>query len=440
MKVAIVGTGISGSLVAALLHGAHDITVYEAEDRIGGHTHTHDLRDPSGATVRVDTGFIVYNDWTYPNFIELLQTLGVPTQASDMSFSVRCHATGFEYNGHTLNTLFAQRTNLLRPSFYGMVRDILRFNREARELLSTPDDGLTDHGPTLGEYLDRGRYGLAFMERYVLPMAGAIWSADARSMREVPARWFVRFFENHGMLSVDKRPTWRVVTGGSQRYHEALRAPWADRIRTANPVTSIRRHADRVDIESSVDGGQSRRTESYDQVVLATHSDQALALLADPSKHEREILGAIPYQKNIAVLHTDDTIMPRRKLAWAAWNYHLGADRDGTCAVTYWMNKLQGLKTQQQYFVTLNDVDGIDPAKTIKRLVYHHPVYRPQGVAAQARWSEINGVQRTWYAGAWWGFGFHEDGVKSALAVADRFGRRIADLKSTQTKPALVHA
>ena len=285
MKVAIVGTGISGSLVAALLHGAHDITVYEAEDRIGGHTHTHDLRDPSGATVRVDTGFIVYNDWTYPNFIELLQTLGVPTQASDMSFSVRCQATGFEYNGHTLNTLFAQRTNLLRPSFYGMVRDILRFNREARELLSAPDDGLT-----LGQYLDRGRYGLAFMERYVLPMAGAIWSADARSMREVPARWFVRFFENHGMLSVDKRPTWRVVTGGSQRYHEALRAPWADRIRTATPVTRVRRHADRVEIESN----GSR--ESYDQVIIATHSDQALAMLADASPTEREVLGAIPYQ------------------------------------------------------------------------------------------------------------------------------------------------
>jgi len=429
MKVAIVGTGISGSLVAALLHGAHDITVYEAEDRIGGHTHTHDLRDPSGAQVRVDTGFIVYNDWTYPNFIELLQTLGVPTQASDMSFSVRCHATGFEYNGHTLNTLFAQRTNLLRPSFYGMVRDILRFNREARELLSAPDDGLT-----LGQYLDRGRYGLAFMERYVLPMAGAIWSADARSMREVPARWFVRFFENHGMLSVDKRPTWRVVTGGSQRYHEALRAPWADRIRTATPVTRVRRHADRVEIESN----GSR--ESYDQVVIATHSDQALAMLADASPTEREVLSAIPYQKNIAVLHTDASIMPKRKLAWAAWNYHLGADRDGTCAVTYWMNKLQGLTTQQQYFVTLNDVEAIDPARTIKRLVYHHPVYRPQGVTAQARWGEINGVQRTWYAGAWWGFGFHEDGVKSALAVAERFGRRIADLKSTRSVPELVRA
>jgi predicted NAD/FAD-binding protein len=310
-----------------------------------------------------------------------------------------------------------------------MVRDILRFNREARELLSAPDDGLT-----LGQYLDRGRYGLAFMERYVLPMAGAIWSADARSMREVPARWFVRFFENHGMLSVDKRPTWRVVTGGSQRYHEALRAPWADRIRTATPVTRVRRHAERVEIESN----GSR--ESYDQVIIATHSDQALAMLADASPTEREVLGAIPYQKNIAVLHTDASIMPKRKLAWAAWNYHLGADRDGTCAVTYWMNKLQGLTTQQQYFVTLNDVEAIDPARTIKRLVYHHPVYRPQGVTAQARWGEINGVQRTWYAGAWWGFGFHEDGVKSALAVAERFGRRIADLKSTRSVPELVRA
>ena len=425
MKVAIVGTGIAGSLVAALLHGAHDIVVYEADDRPGGHTHTHDLLDVDGRRVRVDTGFIVYNDWTYPNFIELLSTLGVKTQASDMSFSVRCAKTGFEYNGHTLNTLFAQRSNLFRPSFYAMIRDILRFNREAKELLDAPDDGLT-----LGAYLDRGRYGRAFMERYVLPMAGAIWSADARSMREVPARWFVRFFENHGMLSVDERPTWRVVTGGSQRYHEALRAPWASRIRYSSPVSRIRRHADRVEVESK------GNVESYDHVVLAAHSDQALAMLADPSQAEREVLGAIPYQKNIAVLHTDASVMPRRKLAWAAWNYHLGADRDGVCAVTYWMNRLQGLDSRQQYFVTLNDVDGIDPAKTIKRLVYHHPVYRPQGVAAQARWSEINGVARTWYAGAWWGFGFHEDGTRSALAVAEKFGRRIADLAPAAKVPA----
>jgi predicted NAD/FAD-binding protein len=427
MKVAIVGTGISGALVAALLHGAHDIVVHEADERVGGHTHTHDIEEdgPGGRrTVRVDTGFIVYNDWTYPNFIELLSTLGVATKASDMSFSVRSKDEDFEYNGHTLNTLFAQRSNILRPSFHGMILDILRFNKEARRLLDAPDDGTT-----LGEYLDRGRYGRAFVERYILPMAGAIWSADAASMREVPARWFARFFENHGMLSVDRRPTWRVIEGGSQRYHEALRAPWADRIRAGAPVSRIRRHADHVEVESL------GRVESYDQVVVAAHSDQALAMLADPSAAEREVLGAIPYRRNIALLHVDEAVMPRRKLAWAAWNHHLGGERDGTCAVTYWMNKLQGLDARKQYFTTLNDESSVDPAKVLRRMVYHHPVYSPRGVAAQARWADVNGVRRTWYAGAWWGFGFHEDGVKSALAVAERFGRRISDLKAPGAAP-----
>lgn len=417
MKIAVVGTGVSGMLAGRLLAGAHDVTLFEADERIGGHVNTIDVRD-GARSIPVDTGFIVCNDRTYPGFMRLLGILGVETQPSKMSFSVACRRTGLEYNGTSLNALFAQRANLFRPSFHRMVRDILRFHREAPGVLADGDETLT-----LGALLDRGRYGREFAEHYLLPMGGAVWSAEPAAMREFPALSFVQFFSNHGMLSVDDRPQWRVVKGGSRVYAEALVAPIRDRIRTGSPVLAIQRYEDRVELTA-----RGRAPERFDHVVIATHSDQALALLRDASAAERDVLGAIPYQENVAVLHTDASVMPKRKLAWASWNYHLGIDRRGV-AVTYWMNELQTLAGPTNWFVTLNDVDGIDPRHVLRRITYHHPVYRREGVAAQKRWAEIDGVRRTSFCGAYWSYGFHEDGVKSALRVAERFGRSLDDLE-----------
>ncbi len=397
-------------VVAYLLQRDHDITVFEAADYIGGHTNTIDVA-LDGRTYSVDTGFIVFNDWTYPNFIRLLDELGVASQPSDMSFSVKCEETGLEYNGTTLNTLFAQRRNLLRPSFYRMIRDILRFNRAAPELLSRPEPG-----PSLGAYLDEHRYSKEFVRNYIVPMGAAIWSASHATMWEFPARCLVQFFKNHGMLSVDDRPTWRVITGGSQCYVDKLVRSFCERILLSTPVSSIVRRPDRVEIHAAPNRGAARMF-AFDAVVLATHSDQALRLLPDPSPAERAILGAIPYQENEAVLHTDSSLLPRRRLAWAAWNYHLLPIQPDRAVVTYHMNRLQGLTAPYEFCVTLNHTEAIDPAKILHRIIYHHPRYSPEAVAAQRRHGEINGVNRTYYCGAYWGYGFHEDGVKSALAV-----------------------
>lgn len=410
MKLAIVGTGIAGMTAAHLLHQDHDLTVFEAGAYIGGHTNTVEV-EQQGRSYAVDTGFIVFNDWTYPNFIALLDRLGVASQPSDMSFSVRCEQTGLEYNGTSLNSLFAQRRNLVRPSFYRMIRDILRFNRESVELLDEPGPG-----PSLGAYLEQNRYSPAFIRRYIVPMAGAIWSAGRATMQEFPARYLVQFFKNHGMLSVDARPTWRVITGGSQRYVEPLVRPFRDRIRLQSPVESISRYPDRVEVRGRDQRG-AYQTERFDGVVLACHSDQALALLADPSPLEKEILGAIRYQPNEAVLHTDRSLLPRRRLAWAAWNYHLVPNPPDHALVTYHMNRLQGLSAPYDFCVTLNHTEAIDPATILKRITYHHPVFSPEAIAAQQRHGEINGCRRTWYCGAYWGFGFHEDGVKSAMTA-----------------------
>lgn len=418
MKIAIVGTGISGMVAAYLLHRDHEVTVFEAADYIGGHTNTIDVQI-NGQTYAVDTGFIVFNDWTYPNFIALLEKLGVESQASDMSFSVKCEQTGLEYNGTSMNTLFAQRRNLLRPSFYRMIRDILQFNRESVELLSQPDPG-----PSLGAYLEANRYSSEFINHYIVPMGAAIWSADHATMWGFPARYLVQFFKNHGMLSVNDRPTWRVIKGGSQRYMERLIAPFRDRIQLSAPVESVARYSDSVEIRLRQGGGG--RTMRFDHVIIAAHSDQALSMLADPSPTEREILGAIPYQDNEAVLHTDASLLPRRKLARAAWNYHLLPNQPARAVVTYHMNRLQRLSAPQELCVTLNHRDAIDPAKVVRRITYHHPVYSPEAVAAQRRHGEISGVNRTSYCGAYWGFGFHEDGVKSALAVCRPFDRDLS--------------
>lgn len=419
MKIAIVGTGISGMVAACLLHQDHEITVFEAADYIGGHTNTLEVQ-LDGRTYAVDTGFIVFNDWTYPNFVRLLNRLGVASQPSDMSFSVKCERTGLEYNGTNLNRLFAQRRNLLRPSFYRMVRDILRFNQESPELLDR-----SDPGPSLGCYLEARQYSKAFIDHYIVPMGAAIWSAGHRTMRDFPARYLVQFFKNHGMLSLDERPTWRVVRGGSQRYAEKLVAPFRDRVLLNSPVQSISRFPNHVEIRAHVNN-RDYRSMRFDHVIIASHSDQALSMLADPSPAEKDVLGAIRYQENEAVLHTDAALLPRRKLAWAAWNYHLLLDQPDRAVLTYHMNRLQSLVAPHEFFVTLNHAAAIDPAKILKSIIYHHPVYSPEAVAAQKRHGEISGPNRTSYCGAYWGYGFHEDGVKSALAVCRRFGKDLS--------------
>lgn len=419
MRIAVIGTGISGMLAAYLLHRDHEVSVFEAADYLGGHTNTIQVR-LDGLTYAVDTGFVVFNDWTYPNFIHLLNQLGVESQASDMSFSVTCERTGLEYNGTSLNTLFAQRRNLLRPSFYRMIRDILRFNRESLSLLDQPEPG-----PPLGLYLEAQRYSREFIDHYIVPMGAAIWSASYETMWGFPARYLVQFFKNHGMLSVDERPTWRVIKGGSQRYVEKLVAPFRNRIHLNSPVESIGRFPDYVEIRTKMDGRDYRALQ-FDYVIIATHSDQALSMLADPSPTEKEVLGAIHYQENEAVLHTDTSLLPKRKLAWAAWNYHLLGAQPDRAVLTYHMNTLQNLTAPCEFCVTLNHTQAINPATILRRITYHHPVYSPEAVVAQKRHGEISGANRTSYCGAYWGYGFHEDGVKSALAVCRSFGKDLS--------------
>jgi predicted NAD/FAD-binding protein len=408
MKIAIIGSGIAGNVVAHHLYRAHDITAFESAAHIGGHTHTHDV-ELDGERHQIDTGFIVFNDWTYPNFIALLHELGVESQPSAMSFSVRNEISGLEYNGTSLNSLFAQRLNVLRPSFHRIIRDILRFNRQAPQILDLKEEF------TLGDYLAREGYSRPFIDNYLIPMGAAIWSTDPARMLSFPAQFFVRFFHNHGMLSVDQRPQWRAIRGGSARYVDKLIAPFKNRIRVNTPVERVWRMPDRVMVKA-----RDAEAERFDQVFFACHSDQALRLLADPSTLEREVIGAITYQPNEAVLHTDTALLPRKKLAWAAWNYHVGAGQSAA-TLTYNMNILQNLTARHTFCVTLNRTADIAPEKIIKRLNYDHPLYTPAGVAAQQRQHEVNGANRTFYCGAYWRYGFHEDGVVSALAALKHF-------------------
>ncbi len=391
----------------------HDITVFESGSYVGGHTHTVDVQ-AEGRSYAVDTGFIVHNDWTYPNFVALLNELGVAWQPSDMSFSVRCETSGLEYNGTSINSLFAQRLNLLRPSFLRMVADILRFSSQAPALLAADAQDLS-----LGDYLKENAYSRYFIDNYIIPMSAAVWSSRPADMLEFPARFLVEFFANHGFLSVNDRPTWRVIQGGSREYVKVLTAPYAARIRLNTPVASLQRQANQVSLRLR-DGA----VEHFDQVVIACHSDQALALLSDASPAERQILGAITYQENEALLHTDTRLMPRKRLAWAAWNYHIPKEPLERVAVTYNMNILQSLQAPVQFMVSLNRADQIDPAQVLGTFTYHHPVFTAAAVAAQQRRHEIDGVRRTYYCGAYWGYGFHEDGVKSALTSLEEFARR----------------
>jgi len=403
MRIAIVGTGISGLMAAHLLHREHEIVVYEAAERLGGHANTVEVGDGEESH-RIDTGFIVFNDRNYPNFERLLAELGVASQPSQMSFSVSDGRGGFEYSG-TPRGLFARPSHLVTPSFLGMLRDWRRFNREARELIGT-----NGSSPSLGAWLEQKGFSRHFVERLILPQVSAVWSADREQMESFPASFMAEFFDNHGMYSLRDRPRWRTVAGGSTRYVEAIAAPWRERVRMGAAVRRIERLPDRVRVEAEGCAG-----EDFDQVVIATHSDQALAMLADPSEPEREVLGAIPYQRNEAVLHTDASLLPRRRAAWSSWNFHLGERPAGHSTVTYWMNNLQRLRASREYLVTLNRGGEIDPEKVLHRVTYDHPVYTHEGVAAQARHAEISGVRRTHYCGAYWGWGFHEDGVVSAL-------------------------
>jgi predicted NAD/FAD-binding protein len=406
-RIAIVGGGVSGLVAAHLLHRTHDVTVFEAHDRVGGHVCTIDVTAPDGARHAVDMGFIVYNEQTYPLFTELLRGLGVESQPSDMSFGVRSDRSGVEYGSRSLGALLAQPSNLVRPRFVSMVRDILRFHREAGPAVRNGAAELT-----LGEYVRKGRFSSAFADDFLVPMGSALWSAPRAHVLDMPAAFFVRFFENHGMLAVNGQPEWRVVKGGSTRYVEALVAPFADRIRLSAPVRRVeRRHAHVV-----VDG------ETFDHVVFACHADEALAMLADPTRAEREVLGALPFQENEVVLHTDTSVLPRSRRAWASWNYHVRGSEEAAATLTYDMNALQTLDASVTYCVTLNATETIAPASVLHRTRFSHPIYTRAGMRARERHDEISGVDRTHYCGAYWGFGFHEDGVRSAYTVAKRFG------------------
>jgi len=414
MNIAVIGSGISGMTVAHYLSPAHDITLYEANPVPGGHTATIDV-EHGGRHYAIDTGFIVFNDWTYPEFIRLLDELDVASKPTPMSFSVSDRAGGIEYAGSSLDTLFAQRRNLLSPRFLGMVRDILRFNGQVEKHLA---DEPRCAAMSLGEYLRRFGYSRAFRDLYLLPMGAAIWSSGTDEMEAFPLQFFVRFFRNHGLLNLKNRPQWRVISGGSRNYIGPLTAAYRHKIHLENPVSRVRRLRQpdgrfRVRVESR------RFQADYDQVIFACHSDQALAMLADATAAERSVLGAIPYTRNEVVLHTDSRLLPANRRCWSSWNVSLDGPRMDKTTLTYNMNILQGIEAPETFCVTLNQTGAIDESRILGVYDYDHPVFTGESIRAQQRWDEINGVAGTWFCGAYWRNGFHEDGVWSAKRVAD---------------------
>lgn len=417
MKIAIIGTGISGLTTAHLLSKKHQVTVFEANDYIGGHTATVDVQVPSGRYA-IDTGFIVFNNWTYPNFIKLMTNLKVAWKDSSMSFSVKSQASGLEYNGTTINSLFAQRSNIFRPSFYRMIKDIMRFNKESLQVLESPNNEL------LGDYLKKRNYSNEFKMNYIVPMGAAIWSASVEQMDLFPIEYFVRFFKNHGMLSVNDRPVWKVIQNGSRSYIEPLIQNFKNHIHLKSKVLQVVRSEKEVAVMFEKNGSTS--AESFDEVVFASHSDQTIKMLSDITPLEKEILGGFSYQPNSVVLHTDITLLPKRKLAWAAWNYFIPQTDLGRVALTYNMNILQGIKSPETFCVSLNQDNLIDPQKILRRFEYDHPVYTRAAFESQKRWREISGKNRTHFCGAYWGYGFHEDGVNSALQVCGSFGEQLS--------------
>ena len=414
MRIAIIGGGVSGMVSAYLLSEDHDIVLFEANDYIGGHTHTIDV--PMGdRRYAVDTGFIVFNEVTYPNFLKLLGRLGVEYQPSSMSFSVKSERDGIEYGAHNLNSLFAQRKNHLDPSFYRMIRDIFRFRREFSRLLEEePPEG------SLTPFLRSRGYSRRFIDYFIVPLGSSLWSAAPQCMDDFPLATFVRFFANHGFLQIKNPIEWKVIKGGSARYVDKLIEPFRGKIRLGAPVRSVTRHPDHAEVR--LDGGIVER---FDHVVLAVHSDQALAMLSDPTPAERETLGAIPYQENLTMLHTDTRILPDRRRIWSSWNYCIPREQLNRAVITYDMSILQSLRGPEEFLVTLNRPEVIARDRIIGTYDYHHPVYTTAAPAAQKRHGEISGVNRTHYAGAYWGYGFHEDGVNGALAACSYFGKRL---------------
>jgi predicted NAD/FAD-binding protein len=428
MKIAIIGTGISGLTAGYYLHKAHDITLFEANNYIGGHTATKEVKldDQSHA---IDTGFIVYNDRTYPHFIKLMEEVGVSGLPTEMSFSVKNDFNGLEYNGHTLATLFAQRKNWFNPEFYAFIWDILRFNRLAKKQIAKEDQSKL----TLGDFLQQHRFNHYFCENYILPMGAAIWSSTLADMRSFPLNFFLRFFLNHGLLDVVGRPQWYVIEGGSKAYIPKLTQGFVDKIRLSSPVTQVK-NADHG-VVLMVNGAQER----FDQVIFACHSDQALALLAEPTPTEKLLLSQMPYQSNEVVLHLDESLLPTNKKAWASWNYWISKDKAHTKPrLTYNMNILQQLKSEKTFCVSLNSSDMIDDDKVLGRFNYDHPVFSLESVAAQKDKALINGQSNRWFCGAYWHNGFHEDGVKSALDVVEGI-TALCD-KALRGKPKVMHS
>lgn len=414
MQIAVIGSGISGLACAHYLSAEHTVSVFEANKRLGGHTATMDVQLGT-RRFAIDTGFIVFNDWTYPNFIALMDELGISSQPTAMGFSVRDESSGLEYSGTNLDSMFAQRRNLVSPRFLGMVKDILRFNRES---VADLDAGNLADDESLGSYLARKKYSEAFRRDYLIAMGSAIWSSDCTSMLDFPIQFFVRFFKNHGLLSVKNRPQWRVIEGGSREYIAPLCRRFEQRIHTSAVVERVCRDPGGVTLVLA-DGSEHR----FDQVVIATHSDHALAMLDAPSSEEQAVLGALPYQSNDVVLHTDTRLLPENRKTWSSWNYRLGVD-ESRAVLTYNMNILQGIQAPETFCVTLNDTASINPHKILGQFTYDHPVFSLAGMAAQKRWDEINGQQNTWFCGAYWHNGFHEDGVVSALRVAQALSNR----------------
>ena len=406
MKVAVIGSGISGNTLAYLLNKNHDVTLYEKDKRIGGHSHTHEMVI-NNKKVNVDTGFIVFNKKTYPLFTSLLDNLGVKYENSNMSFSVFSKENNFEYNGTTLNSLFSQRRNLLSPRFLKMILEILRFNKESVKLKSKTI--------LLKQYLKSNNYSAYFCKNYILPMGAAIWSSDIKTILNFPAHFFINFFKNHGMLSVTNRPQWLTIKGGSQEYVKKLTSGFKNKIRLNSKIKNIVRYKSYVVIEDN------KSKEKFDYVFFACHSDEALEILKKPTADEIKILSSIPYQKNDIILHTDSSIMPQKKLSWAAWNYNIDSPDDSPITLTYNMNILQNIKTKDTLLVTLNPKLPISKGKVIKQLQYTHPKFSKESVIAQLKNKIISGKNRTFYSGAYWGKGFHEDGVKSAYEAVKIF-------------------
>ena len=417
MRIAVVGSGISGNLTARILSAEHDVDLFESSSCLGGHAKTVDI-NAYGQSVSADVGFMVFNRRTYPNFWRMLQLLSVETQVSDMSLSVRCWRTDLEYQGSSLNGLFAQRSNLLRPSFYRMLRDILRFNRRAIEFCDSGDEHTL-----LGEFLDDIDVGTEFRHQYFVPMSAAIWSADPASIDGFPAKFILGFCRNHGLLQLRDRPQWMTIADRSRDYVAQLIDPLNGRVMLSEPVRELRR------IDGGVRLSLDRGDFHYDHVVLATHADQSLRLLKDASGTEKQVLAGIRYQSNTAVLHTDTTILPRRRSAWASWNYHIPTSSNDQVSVTYDLNRLQRLDLPGPLCLTLNPQCEIDEKRVIAHFEFEHPIFSPESIVSQSRFDEINGRDHVSYCGAYWGYGFHEDGVKSALAVTRPFGLGLEALR-----------